>query len=1614
MLSQDWLRARLYRFMVVPFTLTLFIAGLVQSGLAQSGTNPLFLFKNYFVTGDYVVAGWVEGAPDGSGFAPGTISIPDTLQPAQNGVPTTVPAGADIVAAYLYWSTVEGNQTTFAGQQAYFNGYSITAEVLGNPNAPTSWSSGGCSGSANGSKTMRTYRADVHPYLPVDTNPASPTFGALIASGSIPVRLADSGSNGNTQPSALGASLVIIYRQLNPPVPLNAIVLYDGAFAPSNAGQTISQAITGFYEPAISPVAKLTHIVANGKANKGEQVYLNSLSQPLPSLYGSQPPFPGIYGTWDNATWVLSNYGYVSTTDTAETTSIVPTPTNSGCVSWGTMIMSTTVLDTDGDGLLDVWEKNQGYYDVVRENDPPNGQNDPNSGQWVGLPGANPNVKDLFVEVDYLNNLNGSAGPFLHTHLPKQAALDAVGQAFANQHIQVHFDVGNVYQSPADPYIISNPAGTGGKAISEGLLLCTDSAVLCPYPNQPAVAWKGGLEFLQNINNNPVLGNFQPGRVHSYHYALFGHSLGAPESFWGTVAAPINTGFGSIQLPQLTSIGVTSATSNNTTVTLQALAGQLVSPGACSLANPPSVCTDANNGRISISGALRQTALNGTYAFTNAVSNTVNNVTTTTFTVTTAGVTPGTYTYTNEPQLGVAYLGPSSTSGHSDIGGGDSVISLGLWGVDDPSTCQADPTQPLSSGQVYCNNQVGTLNEQTGTLLHELGHSLTLTHGGTYYTDPNNPSLPSYDLNCKPNYLSTMNYLFQVRGFVDGGFDYSGQTLAPLNETSSPVNGVPALSESLGLGVDILTGLPAAHLTRWYSAPNVLDIQLQNTTGGRYATVHCDGSPLLPNEPPAVRVDGTVAAGGNFSSPLDWNNDLITPDTVNPPGEDLNHNGPVDSPFSGFNDWEVFEPSNSVAMQQMSARANAFGLSGGSGLKPIGGGLKPIGGGADDDGGGLKPIGGGLKPIGGGLKPIGGGVEQDEDTATSTADPPTGLICSNCVGSAENNQSVPLTWTQPAFGQIRAYDIRRAQGNFPTPYDVAANVNLFTDIATLSGAPPLTTFTDTTTTFTTYTYFVTETNLQGVHSGPSVPLVVTVAGGATSTGITASPASPVFGQQVTMTATVTGSSGTPTGNVTFTVDGVSGTPISLGSTGTAALQLSSLTVGSHSITASYSGGGGFSGSTSVPYSLTVGQATATVTLGNLSPTYNGTPESVTATTNPAGLTVSITYNGSSTAPTNVGSYAVVATINNSNYQGSASGTLTIAHAPASVTPNAATKVYGMADPTLTGTLTGFVSADGVTATYTRTSGGTVGTYTISATLSPTSVLGNYSITYNTAAFTITKATASVTPNAATKVYGTADPTLTGTLTGFVPADGVTATYTRTSGGTVGTYTISATLSPANVLGNYSITYNTASFTITKASSVTTIVSTPDPSVVGQVVAVSINVVAGIGTGVPTGTVTVNASTGEMCGPVTLASGAGSCSITFATAGSRTLTASYSGDGNFIGSTSAGVAQSVGDFSITATPSAQTISSGHQAIYTVTLAPVGSLTATVALSCTGAPANSTCKVSPSTASLQGSPVSSTVTLSASKNVDHGTFTLTISATLVGGSLTHSTTVQLTVK
>ncbi len=128
--------------------------------------------------------------------------------------------------------------------------------------------------------------------------------------------------------------------------------------------------------------------------------------------------------------------------------------------------------------------------------------------------------------------------------------------------------------------------------------------------------------------------------------------------------------------------------------------------------------------------------------------------------------------------------------------------------------------------------------------------------------------------------------------------------------------------------------------------------------------------------------------------------------------------------------------------------------------------------------------------------------------------------------------------------------------------------------------------------------------------------------------------------------------------------------------------------------------------------LTVNKAPAEVSLGNLSATYDGTPKSASATTNPAGLTVTFTYDGSATPPTNAGNYAVIGTVNDVTYQGNSSGSLVINRAPQAITFNPlGNRVYSPTPLALTATsdaglpvalavLSGPASVEGNTLTLT--------------------------------------------------------------------------------------------------------------------------------------------------------------------------------------------------------------------------------------------------------------------------------------------------------------------------
>jgi len=155
----------------------------------------------------------------------------------------------------------------------------------------------------------------------------------------------------------------------------------------------------------------------------------------------------------------------------------------------------------------------------------------------------------------------------------------------------------------------------------------------------------------------------------------------------------------------------------------------------------------------------------------------------------------------------------TTSSGRAELPGNDFIVTLGSF-----------------------DNGVGSFQQQAGTLMHEFGHNLNLGHGGGDH------------VNYKPNYVSIMNYFFQMSGILPTGrLDYSRNALPSLNENN--------LNENTGIqdGTDN---------TNYYSPT------------------------------------GAILVGQGTGS-IDWDNDGIIEASVQ---ADINHDG-TRTLLTGYNDW---------------------------------------------------------------------------------------------------------------------------------------------------------------------------------------------------------------------------------------------------------------------------------------------------------------------------------------------------------------------------------------------------------------------------------------------------------------------------------------------------------------------------------------------------------------------------------------------------------------------------------------------------------------------------------------------------------------------------------------
>jgi len=203
------------------------------------------------------------------------------------------------------------------------------------------------------------------------------------------------------------------------------------------------------------------------------------------------------------------------------------------------------------------------------------------------------------------------------------------------------------------------------------------------------------------------------------------------------------------------------------------------------------------------------------------------------------------------------------------------------------------------------------------------------------------------------------------------------------------------------------------------------------------------------------------------------------------------------------------------------------------------------------------------------------------------------------------------------------------------------------------------------------------------------------------------------------------------------------------------------------------------------------QQPASVTLSNLTQSYTGSPLMPAATTNPPGLAVTWTN-----APqTNAGTYTVTATVNDPNYQGSATGTFTITSGKLAASVILSNLVQTYTGSSLTPAAT--TNPPGLAITWTNAPQTNAGTYTVTATVNDPNHQGSA-----TGTFTINKAAASIALSNLMQTY-------TGTPlapTAATSPPSLAIAWTNAPDTNAGSYAVTAAVDNPNYRGSASGTF----------------------------------------------------------------------------------------------------------------------------------------------------------------------------------------------------------------
>ncbi len=467
----------------------------------------------------------------------------------------------------------------------------------------------------------------------------------------------------------------------------------------------------------------------------------------------------------------------------------------------------------------------------------------------------------------------------------------------------------------------------------------------------------------------------------------------------------------------------------------------------------------------------------------------------------------------------------------------------------------------------------------------------------------------------------------------------------------------------------------------------------------------------------------------------------------------------------------------------------------------------------------------------------------------------------------------------------------------------------------------------------------------------------TLIGGSALNGTTSVPGSFAFttpttappvgtaSQSVTFTPTDTADYNPVTGTVSVTV-----TRSSLTITWPTA---SAITYGQTLASSTLTGGSALNGTIAVPGSFAFTTPTTVPTAGTHAESVTFTP---TDTTNYSAVTGAVNVTVSKATPT--------------------------------VTWPAASAInYGqtLASSTLTGgsALNGTTTVPGSFAFTTPTTAPPVGTSTQSVTFTPSDttdynpVTGTVSVTVSTGNLTITWPTASAI------AYGQtlASSALTGgsVLNGTTAVTGTFAFTAPATAPPIGTNAQSVTFTPTDT-ANYSPLTGTVNVTVRQAGTTTTLTATGSSINPGSSLTLTATVVPAT-SGTPTGTVTFYDGSTALS-TVALAAGAGGDVAAFTTStlpsGSHTITATYNGDANFIGSSAtSSLTITVAPLGLTlsANPDSQSGQTGGTFTYQLSVAPAFAGTpypGTVTFAAIGGPSGAVITFSPTSVAANAGP------------------------------------------